>query len=190
MHKPHFQLSFPYISYVSSILHFAIRAATDGTFRVTDVSDYYTSYEIKPHVSQFSDHRHRILFVPRMILFSKSSQERILLHFQLFSCVEEYFQVSSAFSLFHISLNSILPMIKKNEQLFIFICSATKIIFPTLSSLAHFTFHYFFGAVFIIFLLFAAHSLSMRIGIEHSNLPFFSFSLHRESWFEEDERLK
>lgn len=80
--------------------------------------------------------------------------------------------------------------LRRTNNFFIFICSATKIIFPTLSLLAHFTFHYFFGAAFIIFLLFAAHSLSMRIGIEHSNLPFFSSSFHRESWFEEDERLK
>lgn len=93
--------------------------------------------------------------------------------FSFFRVSRNIFQVSSAFSLFHISLNSILPMIKKNEQLLYFYLFCYENNFPTLFSLAHFTFSLFLWSGFHYFSAF--HGTQTRCGLA-LNIPICHFS--------------
>lgn len=93
-----------------------------------------------------------------------------------FVCRGIFFRFLLLFRYFTYRSIQFFRWLRRTNNFFIFIFSATKIIFQHFHRLHILLFIIPLERCFIIFLLFAAHSLSMRIGIEHSNLPFFSFS--------------
>lgn len=75
-------------------LHFKLWWATTLTtqssvFADADTNDYFTSYEIKPHVSSSSDHHHHIRFFLHMILFLMPTQRGFFSCFSFFKTMKK-----------------------------------------------------------------------------------------------------